>query len=100
MKRAAKPILLVAAAAFSALAPCCARACGGPAGNTIAITGDGTKYTVTNVGRQLVTVIFTAWGKTYQLVLAPGQSGTPISPGPFGQFMRGYQSCTTVPQGR
>lgn len=93
-----KSILLYVAASCAVMGPCSALACGGPVGSTIAITTDGTKYTVTNMGRKLAAVTFTAWGQTFQLLLAPGQSATPISPGPFGQFMHGYQTCYAVLQ--
>jgi hypothetical protein len=81
------------------MCPCRVWACGGPVGSAIAITGDGTKYTVTNLARKPVTVTFTAWGQTFELKLAPGQSGTPIAPGFEGQTMRGYQTCYAVLQG-
>jgi len=67
--------------------------CGGPAGNYVATSADGQKFTVTNVGRTPVHVTFTAWGATYELQLAPGQSGTPFGSGMFGRPMTGYESC-------
>jgi hypothetical protein len=88
--------LLRVFAACAAIWPCQALACGGPVGSTIAITTDGTKYMVTNLGRQFVTVYFTAWGQTFELKLAPGQSATPIGGGANGQYMRGYQTCYAV----
>lgn len=78
--------------------PCQALSCGGPAGGSVAIAYDGQKFTVTDVGRQSVNVVFTAYNATYNLQLAPGQSASPRSSGMFGQSMSGYQSCfaTTV----
>jgi hypothetical protein len=73
--------------------PCEAYCCGGPAGNSVAVSSDGQKFTVTNIGRSPVHVTFTAWSATFNLQLAPGQSGTPYNPGTFGQLMTGYQSC-------
>jgi hypothetical protein len=85
-------------AAILALAwPACARACDGWAGRDIAVTFDGQKYTVTNLGRAQVLVDFTAFGTTYNLQLAPGQSDSPRTPGMFSQPMYGYQSCVATP---
>jgi hypothetical protein len=93
-----KSVLLFVAAACATMGPCRTWACGGPVGNAIAITTDGAKYTVTNMARQPVTVIFTAWGQTFQLNLAPGQSGTPFGSGFLGQPMHGYQTCYAMTQ--
>lgn len=92
--------MLIAAALVSALAlPHAGWCCGGQGGASIAVSYDGAKYTVSNMGRQWLDVVFTAWNTTYALRLAPGQSDSPRSPGMFGQFMKGYQSCvaTVVP---
>jgi hypothetical protein len=85
-------VLLIALAA-----PCSAWCCDGTAGRNVAVTFDGQKFTVSNVGRQWLQVTFTAANATYNLQLAPGQSATPRSPGAFGQFMAGYQSCAATP---
>jgi hypothetical protein len=77
--------------------PCAALACDGAAGRSVAVTFDGQKYTVSNVGRQWLQVTFTAGNNTYNLQLAPGQAASPRSPGTFGQFMSGYQSCSATP---
>jgi hypothetical protein len=77
--------------------PCQAMSCGGPAGGSVAMTYDGHKFTVTDVGRQSVNVVFTAYNMTYNLQLTPGQSASPRSPGMFGQSMSGYQSCFATP---
>lgn len=61
------------------------------------MTFDGQKYTVTNLGRAQVQVAFTAFGMTYNLQLAPGQSDSPRTPGMFTQPMMGYQSCVATP---
>lgn len=87
---------LGAAIILACLAPSAAWCCGGPAGQNVAITFDGQKYTVTNMGRQLITVVFTAYNATYNLELAPGQSSSPYSPGTFGNYMSGYQSCVAT----
>jgi hypothetical protein len=87
--------LIVIMVLAGAIAPACA--CDGPAGNAIALTTNGNNYTVTNIGRAPVTVTFSAWGKTYSLALAPGQSGTPSSGGLFNLPMKGYQSCVAIP---
>ncbi len=71
--------------------------CDGVAGRNVAVTFDGQKFTVSNVGRQYLQVVFTAGSATYELQLAPGQSATPRSPGAIGQFMSGYQSCAATP---
>jgi hypothetical protein len=89
--------LLRTVAAVAFLLPCQAWSCGGTAGRYIAMTFDGQKYTITNVGRQTVTVAFTAFNTSYNLQLAPGQSASPRSPGMFGQYMTGYQSCVATP---
>lgn len=90
--------LLLKALAVSALVwPGQAWSCGGPAGRSIATTTDGQKYTVTNMGRQSVNVVFQAFNTTYNLQLAPGQSASPRAPGMFGQPMAGYQSCVATP---
>ncbi len=68
-------------------------ACDGPNGGSVAIANDGSKYTVTNVGRVPLQVTFSAYGTTYSLQLAPGQSGTPITSGVHQQYMTGYQTC-------
>ena len=89
---------MLGAAAFLVLSlPCQAWSCGGTAGRSIAMTFDGQKYTITNMGRQTVSVAFTAYSTSYNLQLAPGQSASPRSPGTFGQFMTGYQSCVATP---
>jgi len=77
--------------------PSAALACDGTAGRSVAVTFDGQKYTVSNMGRQWLQVVFTAGSATYNLQLAPGQSAVPRSPGTFGQFMSGYQSCSATP---
>jgi hypothetical protein len=89
--------MLGAAAFLALLLPCQAWSCGGTAGRYIAMTFDGQKYTVTNVGRQTVSVAFTAYNTNYNLQLAPGQSASPRSPGMFSQPMSGYQSCVATP---
>ena len=80
-------------AALAALLPSTSWACDGGAGAAIAISTDGHAYTVTNTGRQAVQVVFGAWGKTYELDLAPGQSGTPATSGTSQLPMSGYQTC-------
>jgi hypothetical protein len=88
----------IAGAAVLLLAmPCQTWACDGIAGRSVAVTFDGQKYTVSNTGHQWLQVTFTAWNNTYNLQLAPGQSASPRSPGTFGQFMSGYQSCAATP---
>ncbi|HEX4158933.1 MAG TPA: hypothetical protein VHY79_10690 [Rhizomicrobium sp.] len=77
--------------------PCVARSCDGTAGRDVATTFDGQKFTVSNMGRQWLQVVFTAGNATYNLQLAPGQSASPRSAGTFGQFMTGYQSCAATP---
>jgi hypothetical protein len=72
-------------------------ACDGWAGRDIAVTFDGQKYTVTNMGREWLQVAFAAFGNTYNLQLAPGQSDSPRTSGMFGQPMYGYQSCVATP---
>lgn len=74
-----------------------AMACSGPAGRDVAIAFDGQKYTVTDTGRAWLQVALTAFGTTYNLQLAPGQSETPRSPGMFTQPMAGLQSCIATP---
>ena len=74
-----------------------ASACDGAGGRDVAVTYDGQKYTVSNTGRQSLQVAFTAFGNTYNLQLAPGQSETPRSSGIFSQPMYGYQSCVATP---
>jgi hypothetical protein len=74
-----------------------AQACDGPAGASVAITYDGQKFTVTDIGRQSVNVAFTTANNSYNLQLAPGQSDSPRTSGMFGQPMSGYQSCTATP---
>lgn len=88
--------LFVTIALAVSAAPCCAWACGGPAGTAVAISSDGNKYTVTNMGRTMLAITFTAWNQTYVLSLAPGQSGTPASSGWLNLPMKGYQSCSAV----
>jgi hypothetical protein len=88
-----KHALLKAVAVCATIWPCQAWCCGGPAGNYVAISFDGQKYTVTDIGRRPVHVTFTAWSMTLDLQLAPGQSGSPYSAGVFRQSMSGYQSC-------
>jgi len=94
-----KTFVAAAVAACTTLFANNALACGGPVGSMIAVTTDGTRYTVTNLGKKQVTVTFTAWGQTFQLILAPGQSGTPATSGPPSQLMRGYQTCYAAVQG-
>jgi hypothetical protein len=77
--------------------PWTAWCCDGVAGRSVAVTFDGQKFTVSNIGRQWLQVIFTAGNATYSLQLAPGQAASPRSPGTFGQFMSGYQSCAATP---
>lgn len=79
------------------LLPPLAQACDGPAGSIVALTTDGSKYTVTNMGRVPVVVTFTGWGQTYTLSLAAGQSAVPVSSGIFRTPMQGYQTCTAIP---
>lgn len=74
-----------------------AAACDGSAGRDVAVAFDGQKYTVTDTGREWLSVAFTAYGATYNLQLGPGQSDTPRSPGVFSQPMYGYQSCIATP---
>jgi len=89
---------LITIIAFAAgLAPCSAWSCDGPAGAAIALSTDGNRYTVTNTGRQQVTITFAAYGQSYTLSLAPGQSGTPTSGGLFNTPMKAYQSCLAIP---
>jgi len=76
--------------------PGCAWSCGGPGAMSVAISYDGGKYTVTNIGRTPLLITFVAWTTNYSLSLAPGQSGTPASSGLFNLPMRGYQSCTAM----
>ncbi|HEY3639027.1 MAG TPA: hypothetical protein VGK90_12835 [Rhizomicrobium sp.] len=86
-------IAIVSALAWSGAA----WSCDGVAGRNVAVTFDGQKHTVSNVGRQWLQVTFTANNATYSLQLAPGQSASPRSPGTFGQYMSGYQSCAATP---
>jgi hypothetical protein len=88
-------IVFLALAAL--LCPALAWACDGTAGRDIAVTTDGQKVTVTNAGRDWVQVVFAAFGTTYNLQLAPGQSDSPRTPGMFSQPMIGYQSCVATP---
>jgi hypothetical protein len=90
-------ILARTAIALALLWPCAAWCCDGVAGRSVAVTFDGQKYTVSNVGHQWLTVVFTAGNATYNLQLAPGQAASPRSSGTFGQFMSGYQSCSATP---
>lgn len=87
------PVLPRTLLAALLLWPGAAWCCDGTSGRDVAITFDGQKYTVSNTGRQWLQVTFTAGNNTYNLQLAPGQSASPRSPGTFGQFMSGYQSC-------
>ena len=90
-----KPLFF--ALVISALAwPSVAAACDGPAGKSVAVTSDGEKFTVTNVGREALNVVFSAYDNTYTLTLQPGQSDTPRTSGMFTQPMRGYQSCSAT----
>ena len=89
-------ILGSSAIALALIWPCAAVACDGTAGRSVAVTFDGQKYTVSNMGRQWLQVVFTAGSATYNLQLAPGQAASPRSPGTFGQFMSGYQSCSAT----
>jgi hypothetical protein len=88
---------ILAVVVLAAFLPCEAWSCDGTAGQSVAITFDGQKYTVSNMGRQTLNVVFTAYNATYNLQLAPGQSASPYSPGIFGRFMSGYQSCVATP---
>jgi hypothetical protein len=84
--------------AFAAcFAPCAAWSCDGPAGGAIALSTDGNRYTVTNMGKAQVTITFAAYGQSYTLSLAPGQSGTPTAGGLFNTPMKAYQSCIAIP---
>lgn len=76
------------------MAPAAAWSCDGPAAMSVAVSCDGSKCTATNMGRTPVAVSFQAWGTNYSLSLAPGQSGSPTTPGWLNVPMRGYQSCT------
>lgn len=93
MKSALGVAVVVIAGAWCASAA----ACDGSAGRDVAVAFDGQKYTVTDTGREWLQVAFTAYGATYNLQLAPGQSDTPRSPGMFSQPMYGYQSCVATP---
>ena len=87
---------IVAALAVGAgmLSPLSAFACTGPAGQFVAISYDGNKYTVVNMGKRPVHVVFTAYiGQTYVLDLYPGQASTPASSGWLQLPMKGYQTC-------
>ena len=90
-----KPVFLGALLALAWAAD--ASACGGTAANDVSVAFDGQKFVVTNTGREWVQVDFGAYGATYNLQLAPGQSDIPRSPGVFTQPMYGYQSCTATP---
>jgi hypothetical protein len=88
---------LLFAFALSALGiPCAALACDGPAGAAVAISYNGSTYSVTNTSKATLAITFNAWGKTYSLTLAPGQAGTPSSGGLFNLPMHGYQGCTAI----
>jgi hypothetical protein len=90
--------LLLTAATVLALAWArAASACDGAASHDVVITFDGQRFTVTNVGREWVQVDFAAFGTTYNLQLAPGQSDTPSTGGTFNLPMNGYQSCVATP---
>jgi hypothetical protein len=91
-----KAATLGLAAIGMAIWPVAAWSCGGPAGKSVAISFDGQKYTIANVGRQQIHVTFGAWNTNFALQLAPGQSGSPTTPGTFPQPMSGYQSCYAV----
>jgi hypothetical protein len=65
----------------------------------VSVAFDGQKYAVTNIGRSSVQVTFTAFGNSYELQLAPGQTATPATSGLFQQPMSGYQSCYASPSG-
>jgi hypothetical protein len=88
---------LIAGLALAAFSPCAAVSCDGTAGRSVAVTFDGQKYTVSNIERQWLQVVFTASNATYNLQLAPGQSASPRSSGAFGHYMSGYQSCAATP---
>jgi hypothetical protein len=93
MQRLARATLTaIAATVFASPAV----ACDGPAGAAVAISSNGSTYTVTNTAKVGLAVTFNAFGKTYSLNLGPGQSGTPSSGGLFNLPMHGYQSCTAV----
>src|SRR5690348_14395224 len=90
--------LLLTAAAILALGWAGeASACDGAASRDVVITFDGQRLTVTNTGREWVQVDFAAFGTTYNLQLAPGQSDTPRMQGLFNLPMNGYQSCVATP---
>lgn len=88
---------LVPVAAIFLVWPACAWSCGGQAAHDVAVAFDGQKFTVTNTGREWVQVDFGAFGATYNLQLAPGQSEIPRSPGIFTRPMLGYESCVATP---
>src|ERR1700722_8725217 len=91
-------IRLATGAMLAVLAlPGSAWCCDGVAGRSVAVTADGQKITVSNMGHQWLQVTFTAWNNTYNLQLAPGQSASPRSPGTFCQTMTGYQPCNATP---
>lgn len=92
-----KRFLLATAALSAFFFPALAWSCDGTAGHEIAVSSDGQKFTVTNMGREWVSVAFTAFGSAYSLQLAPGQSDSPHSPGMFSQPMRGYEACVATP---
>jgi hypothetical protein len=92
-----KSVLAVAVVLVAGAWCASAAACDGSAGRDVAVAFDGQKYTVTDTGREWLQVAFTAYGATYNLQLAPGQSDTPRSPGMFTQPMYGYQSCVATP---
>jgi hypothetical protein len=91
-----KRSLFIAVAFGMVAAPCSAWSCGGPAAMSVAVSCDGAKCTVTDIGHAPLSVTFGAWGTTYSLSLSPGQSGTPASSGWLNIPMRGYQSCTAT----
>jgi hypothetical protein len=97
MEQAMKRVGIVAIVAAASLTPAVVSACDGIAGRDVAIAFDGRQYTVSNTGREWVQIVFTAFGTTYNLQLAPGQSDTPRSPGMFTQPMSGYQACVATP---
>jgi len=89
--------LFIAISLVAGLTPCCALACGGPAGDAIALSTDGNRYTVTNMGKIPVAITFASYGQTYSLTLAPGQVGTPTGGWLFNLPMKAYQTCTAIP---
>jgi hypothetical protein len=95
MKRSNLAILLATMIGAVAV-PGGAWACDGPAGAAVAISYNGSTYTVTNISKVPLQVTFNAFGSTFTLSLAPGQSGVPQGGGLFNLPMHGYQTCIAV----